>query len=127
MGEKKFRRSKKSLAHGGGSGKVISLQMILISSQKYNNQEIVDAKIAAGDFTVTLSASFELDGVEYAIVLDGHHRMEAARQMGVEPVYHTDTKSEISVLIQDGEIEAALEAAWLDSDWYDIESLLPVF
>lgn len=64
--------------------------MTYISSQQYRDWEVVDEKIAQleADNTqvVTVPCYYvgEVDGVEYAAVIDKHHTMEAARQLGIE-------------------------------------------
>ena len=59
----------------------------IISSQRYTNDEIVASKLASQDYTVTLSPAFAVDGIEYQVILDGHHSLEASRLAGVDPEY----------------------------------------
>ncbi len=54
----------------------------LISSQRFLDDEIVEAKRAAEDYTVAV-AQVVVDGVEYQVVVDGHHSMAAAKADGV--------------------------------------------
>jgi len=96
----------------------------IISSQRHINDEIVADKLAAQDYTVTLSPVFEIEGDEYQVVLDGHHSLEAARQAGVEPAFIEADKqmADTVALIERGEIEDFLAATRIDSDYYDIET-----
>lgn len=56
----------------------------VISSQRYRDDDIVEAKREAEDYDVYIYA-IELDGVDYEVVVDGHHSLEAARLAGKEP------------------------------------------
>lgn len=97
---------------------------IIISSQRHIDDEIVAAKREAQDYVVSLSPAFLVDGVEYQVVLDGHHSMAAARLDGIAPEYvEADRRVNDKVaLIERGEIEDFLAAAWVDSDYYVIET-----
>lgn len=101
---------------------------MIISSQQYLNDEIVAAKLAARDFTVTLSPEFEIDGDVYQTIIDGHHSLEAARQAGVEPEYviagHDDDRL---FLLDQGLVNDFLETGYIDSPWYDIADGVPVW
>lgn len=96
----------------------------IISSQRYTNDEIVAAKREAQDYTVTLSPAFEVEGVEYQVILDGHHSLAAAKLDGAEPEYIEATKqtADTVALIERGEIEDFLVATRIDSDYYDIKT-----
>lgn len=103
--------------------------MKTISSQRYLDEEIVAAKIAAGDFDVAVSPSFEVDGETFRVVLDGHHSLEAARQVGVAPIYteYTATEHDAIALLDGGDIEAFLEAVHMGDDYYDVATGLTVW
>lgn len=98
--------------------------MKTISSQRYIDEEIVAAKIAAEDFEVMVSPSFEVDGEAFRVVLDGHHSMEAARQAGVSPIYteYTATEHDAIGLLESGDFETFLEAVHMGDDYYDVET-----
>jgi len=90
---------------------------MMISSQRHLDQSIVDEKIEAEDYVVTL---VDL-GNGMDLVIDGHHSLEAARQTGNEPEYVYATynyQSEIDCL----GLDDFLIAYWVDSDYYDIET-----
>lgn len=91
----------------------------LITSQHHIDDEIVAAKIAAGDFEVQVSPAFEIDGVEYRVVTDGHHSLAAALEAGVDPtiVEQTNTDNDKIGLLTSGNIEGFLEACWMDGEY----------
>ena len=92
-----------------------------ISSQRHLDNEIVEAKRAAKDYEVTLGKVIVVDGTEYQVVIDGNHSLAAARADGVEPVYHDATATECD---REGieDVQRYLEAHWIDSDYYDVET-----
>jgi hypothetical protein len=97
-----------------------------ISSQRHLDDEIVASKCAAKDYEVTLGKVIVVDGAEYQVVIDGNHSLAAARADGVEPVYRQATVIECD---REG-IEAVqqyLEAHWIDSDYYDVETGINVW
>lgn len=98
--------------------------MKTISSQRYIDEEIVAAKIAAEDFEVMVSPAFEVEGETFRVVLDGHHSLEAARQAGVSPDYteYTATEHDAIGLLNAGAVEAFLEAVHMGDDYYDVET-----
>lgn len=56
----------------------------LISSQRFIDENIVAEKQAAEDYTVQY-AVVTVEGIEYMVVVDGHHSLEAAKRDGVAP------------------------------------------
>ena len=98
--------------------------MQTISSQHYIDDDIVAEKLAARDFVVQVSPVFEAGGVSVRVVLDGHHSLAAARQAGEVPEFVTadSTTNDKVALLERGEIEDFLELAWIDGDWYDIDT-----
>lgn len=94
---------------------------IYISSQSGRIQEIVDEKREAKDYDVmVVSIGSHLDCLGYDeayVVVDGHHSHEAAMQDGVEPNY-------IVIDDYDGltDPEKILEARYIDTGWYDINT-----
>jgi hypothetical protein len=94
-----------------------------ISSQKYIDQEIVDQKIEAADYIVTLADLG--NGLE--MVIDGHHSLDAARQTGNSPEYVVSEYNYQAEIESLGSLDAFLEAHWIDSDWYDVETGAPAF
>jgi hypothetical protein len=95
-----------------------------ISSQHHIDDEIVSAKQAARDYTVTISPDFVVEGVQVRVVLDGHHSLAAARLDGVEPEYVVATpRSDDRIgLLEAGKIEDFLSTAYMDGDYYDVET-----
>lgn len=91
----------------------------LITSQHHIDDEIVAAKIAAGDFEVQVSPAFEIDGQTFRVVLDGHHSLAAALEAGVEPIIveQDATDNDRIALLSAGDIDGFLGACWIDGDY----------
>lgn len=92
----------------------------LITSQSYLDEEIVQEKIEANDFEVTVSPVFEYEGETYQVILDGHHSFEAAQQTGQEVEWTVATRvthDTIAVLERNG-VESFLEVV-CDGDFID--------
>lgn len=103
---------------------------MLISSQRYLSEEIAAAKAAAADYTVNVTPEFEIAGIGMVrAIVDGHHSYAAAIEAGVAPVFVelTATENDRIALLEAGDVEAYLEAAYHDSAWYDIESGYDIF
>jgi hypothetical protein len=96
----------------------------IISSQRYREEAIVDAKIAASDYVCTVSPIIEIDGESYRVMIDGHHSHSAAVRAGVDPVYveADEQTSDVVSLLASGDVDGALDAWWIDDDWYDINT-----
>lgn len=58
----------------------------------------------------------DLDGNNLYILVDGHHRKEAAEELGIE-IRYEEVKNKHGVTG-----EALLDACYNDSDWYDVET-----
>jgi hypothetical protein len=93
-----------------------------ISSQHYLNDEIVAAKVAAGDFGVSVSPEFTYEGETFRVVLDGHHSLAAANEVGaeVECTELTATQHDAIGLLASGAVLDFLEVTSIDGDYYDI-------
>lgn len=104
-------------------------EVIIISSQRYLNDEIVAEKIAEEDFEVSVSPVFEFDGKLLQVVLDGHHSLAAAKESGVLPLYvESDSTDDDRVsLLEQGNIDDFFAYVSMDSDWYDIETGLDIW
>jgi hypothetical protein len=93
----------------------------LITSQNYLDGTTVSAKLAAGDFGVSVSPIFALDGIEYQVVLDGHHSLAAALTAGVAPditVLSSADHDAVAVL-ERGDIEDFLAVVHMGADYRD--------
>ena len=100
---------------------------MIISSQHTTNEESVEqyvARIQAGERFAAVVATLESDELsEYGIagiLVDGHHRLEACKRLGlqidfVEADFH-DYQSELNHM----GAEDFLAAHWNDGDWYNI-------
>lgn len=97
---------------------------MIISSQRYLDESIVDEKIAAEDFEVMLSPAFDIDGETYQVILDGHHSFAAAKQAGVTPFFWTaDCGDHDAIgLLDSGKADDFLLAVHMGSDYYNAET-----
>lgn len=98
--------------------------MQTISSQRYIDDAIVEAKVEAADFEVFVSPEFEFEGEIVRVVLDGHHSLAAAKLAGLAPVYveYTATEHDAIALIAAGAYEDFLMATHLGDDYYNVET-----
>ena len=89
---------------------------MIISSQHYIDYNIVDQKIEeiGGSEEITLVA-WKVDE-NYAVLSDGHHTYTAAKELEIKVNF------EIVSHPEGIEGEDLLEQAWMDGDWYDIET-----
>ena len=94
---------------------------MLISSQRYLNDEIVEAKRAAKDYEVMISPEFVFEGETYQIILDGHHSYAAAMADGVDPEYYEADASDHDALLLDDPHDL-LDATQIDSEYYNVET-----
>ena len=92
----------------------------LITSQSFIDDETVAEKIAAADFEVFVSPEFEIDGVTYRVIMDGHHSFAAALESGAEMIIteQNATDNDNIGLLKDGKTEDFLNACWMDSDYH---------
>lgn len=97
--------------------------MKIISSQHYIDSDIVDTKkLALKDCEcVEIPCWYigEIEGEETAIQADGHHTMAAARELGI------DIKFSFSEDPEGLTGEKALDARYMDGDWYNVETSDP--
>jgi hypothetical protein len=100
------------------------MSTIIISSQRYLDETIVEEKRNNEDYNVTVSPAFEVDGINYQIVMDGHHSLAAAKLDGIEPEYTIATlqTSDAIALLEDNKIEDFLEVQYIDSSYYEVEN-----
>ena len=96
----------------------------LFIGQAYRDDEIVAEKLANEDFIVYVTPVFVIDGEEYRVVTDGHHSFEAAKLAGVDPIFVEQSirENDNIAIIESGQIELFMEHAYVDTDWYDIET-----
>lgn len=91
----------------------------IISSQRYLDDNIISEKIAdieQSDITEIVLKAWNVGAYDYAILGDGHHTFEAAQQCGI------NVRFEIIDHPERIYGDNLLEQAWMDSDWYDIET-----
>ena len=92
---------------------------MIISSQRYIDQSIVDDKIKNSDYVVRF-VWITIDGVAVRHIVDGHHSYAAAKLAGVSPEWEIcdSTQQEADSM----DLDTYLEVHYIDSDWYDIET-----
>ncbi|MFA5911833.1 MAG: hypothetical protein WC815_23885 [Vicinamibacterales bacterium] len=99
--------------------------MRYISSQRYLDPETVETKKAELEDveSVSIPCSYVgiINGVEYAMVADKHHTLAAARELGLEIEFDVSPDPEYL------EGEALLEARYIDSSYYNIETGIDEF
>lgn len=100
------------------------MKTTIISSQRYIDNKILNEKIARfeadGTKEITLKV-WDLHQGDMAVLFDGHHTLEAARQLEIkvnfEIVNHPENLKGNDLL----------EQGWLDSEWYNVETGRLVF
>ncbi len=68
---------------------------VTTTHQKFLNPEKVKEKVAARDFVVNVTPEFIRDGKKYRMVVDGHHSLAAAMELGAEPVFTEDLPRDV--------------------------------
>ena len=100
--------------------------MKVISSQRFLSDEILDQKIeeisgTSVNLPVVDSGLTGENGEALYILIDGHHRLAAAKEIGcMINFYEIDNDTNLTG-------EDLLEANWLDSDWYYVDTKLTVW
>lgn len=102
--------------------------MKTVSSQRHLDFDIVEEKKANKDYTVHVTPVFSVDGEEFRAIVDGHHSFAAAMDMGEDVNFVEVTASEDDrVSLLDNNVDDYLEAAYMDSEWYDVYTGITVF
>lgn len=99
--------------------------MRTISAQRHIDDGIVAAKLEAGDFEVSVSPEFEVEGWGCVrVITDGHHSLAAAKAAGIDPIWTTQdaTDNDTIALIDDGRIDDFLSTHRIDCDYYDVDT-----
>lgn len=97
--------------------------MTIISSQHYINWDKVESKMEelkdATKVVIPCAYAGIIDGEEYAVQIDGHHTLAAARELGLDIEYDVQPDEEgLSGM-------SLLDAKWMDGDWYKVETSDP--
>lgn len=93
--------------------------MKIISSQHFLDWEKVEEKMqqikGAEAVEIPCCEIGEIDGVDYAVQVDGHHTLAAAQELGipVEFVFENDPEGLAG--------DDYLQAHYMDGDWYDVQ------
>lgn len=97
---------------------------VLISSQRYLNMNIVSERAVRFKRFVVNVYPVVLRGVQYTIIMDGHHNYAAAKLAGVEPDYRPIGKKIMKILagMSVEEREALLINNVTDSNYYVVET-----
>lgn len=97
---------------------------VLISSQRYLNMNIVSERAVRFKSFVVNVYPVVLRGVQYTIIMDGHHNYAAAKLAGVEPDYRPITKKVLRILrdMSEREREAFFINNVTDSNYYFVET-----
>lgn len=101
----------------------------LISSQRYLDPDIVQEKIDDSDFLVHVY-EIEVYRQPFWVVVDGHHSLAAARQVGQVPeikFVERAVAKQYEYEIACGGIDGWLTSHWIDTDWYFVETGQTVF
>ena len=97
--------------------------MKIISSQHFLDWEKVEEKIEQIKGTEVIQIPCceigEIDGEEYAVQVDGHHTLAAARELEI-PVEFTFSDDPEGLTGDD-----YLQAHYMDGDWYDVQKSDP--
>ena len=93
--------------------------MKYVSTQRHLDWEIVESKIANRDFGVQ-AVSLTIDGEEMLFILDGHHSFAAAIEAKSQP--EITINNAIQQEADSMSIDDFLEAHWMDSELYNIET-----
>ncbi|HDX8799045.1 TPA: ParB/RepB/Spo0J family partition protein [Klebsiella michiganensis] len=100
------------------------IQGQLISSQRYLDREkVTDRALRFKRFIVSVYP-IVLRGVQYTILMDGHHNYAAAKLAGVEPDYRPVAKKVMKVIggMPEREREALFINNVTDSNYYYVET-----
>lgn len=105
--------------------------MTVISSQSYRDHDIVDIKkeqlkAANAEFVVVPVVSAhgkDYDGNDLFIVVDHHHLMTAAQELGID-IRYEEVDDELSYYqdIEDDNMDGILEAHKMDGVYYYIDA-----
>ncbi|MCE9802866.1 chromosome partitioning protein ParB [Raoultella ornithinolytica] len=96
----------------------------LISSQRYlDRAKVTDRALHFKRFVVAVYP-IVLRGVQYSILMDGHHNYAAAKLAGVEPDYRPVAKKLMKIIggMSEREQEALFINNVTDSDYYYVET-----
>lgn len=96
--------------------------MKIISSQRFIDYSIVDEKIEEIKDCVSITLPIinaemtDLNGEDLFILTDGHHRKEAAEELGIEVNYEEVANDHYVTGVE------LLNQCYCDSDWYYVEN-----
>jgi hypothetical protein len=90
----------------------------LITSQNHIDADVVAEKSLSKDYVVIVGKIITINGIDYRVVIDGHHSLRAAINDKAIPTYHIATVTECD---REGidDVEQYLESHWMDGDYRD--------
>ncbi|HGN8864667.1 chromosome partitioning protein ParB [Klebsiella michiganensis] len=96
----------------------------LISSQRYLDRSKVAGRALRFKRFIVAVYPIVLRGVQYTILMDGHHNYAAAKLAGVEPDFRPITKKVMKIIggITEREREALFINNVTDSNYYYVET-----
>ncbi|HDS7795538.1 TPA: chromosome partitioning protein ParB [Raoultella ornithinolytica] len=96
----------------------------LISSQRYLNMDIVNERGQRFKRFIVNVHPVVLRGVQYTILMDGHHNYAAAKLAGIEPDYRPAGKKVMKIIngMSPREQEALFINNVTDSNYYYVET-----
>ena len=100
------------------------IQGPLISCQRYLDKcKVIDKATRFKNFIVTVYPII-LRGVQYTVVIDGHHNLAAAKMVGIEPDYRPAGKMFLRIVntLSEREREAHFINNLTDCDYYYVET-----
>ncbi|MBD0788195.1 hypothetical protein HUO09_17710 [Vibrio sp. Y2-5] len=99
--------------------------LTIISSQRYVNESIVLSKMKRNERWIHISPVFIHEGKLKAVLLDGHHSLEASKRLGKVPkvdIVDEEAGCEIELLHQN-EVDWFLAWNQNDSEYYETYTL----
>lgn len=106
------------------TSKNITVRGPLISSQRYLNSAKVEDRASRFKRFIVVVYPVVLRGVQYTILMDGHHNYAAAKVAGVKPDFRAAPKKLEKILkdLSEREREALFINNITDSNFYYVES-----
>lgn len=106
---------------------------MIISSQHTTQEEIVNSyieRIQAGETFTAEICTINSDECEEwditALLIDGHHRVEAYKRLGMQ-IEYVESDIDLQNELETYGLDALLENHWNDGDWRNIETGLTIW
>jgi hypothetical protein len=97
--------------------------MNIISSQRHIDTDVVEEKKHQleqhGEVELRIAqVGTDTKGEAVYVLLDGHHTLAAAREMGIEDFTYEVVRPTDAGFAEDDDMQTALEKLYMDSDYY---------